>query len=431
MLIYIQAIDGSPLMPTSRAGKVCRILRDGKAVIVSHTPFTIRLTYDSTRFIQPVSLGIDAGSVHVGVSATTGSRELFAAEIELRTDIVDNLSTRREARRTRRSKRSVRYRAPRFDNRRRPDGWLAPSIEQKVLSHVKAVRDIREFLPVSSVTVEVAQFDQQWIKNPGLTGTDYQHGEQFGFWNVREYVLWRDNHQCQRCHGKSKDKVLNVHHIESRKTGGDSPSNLVTLCETCHDAFHAGKVELNLKRSFQSLRDAAAMNIMRWSVYNRLKAELDIPVRLTYGYKTKYVRINAGLEKSHAVDARCISGNAQAMPADRIFILKQLRRHNRKVMKSNLLKGGRWKRNQAPRDIKGFRLFDTVLYNNLPAYVHGRRSSGFFVIKDAEGRTISDSVSCKKLKLFRHTNSYLFNLKKRQCPIPPTDESVGFLGQLS
>ena len=431
MHIYVQAIDGSPLMPTARAGKVRRMLRDGHAVIVSHTPFAIRLTYKTTRHKQPVSLGIDAGSVHVGVSATTGNRELFAAEIELRTDIVDNLSTRREARRTRRSKRTVRYRAPRFVNRRRPDGWLAPSIEQKVHSHVKAVRDIREFLPVSSVTVEVAQFDQQWIKNPGLTGTDYQHGEQFGFWNVREYVLWRDNHQCQCCHGKSKDKVLNVHHIESRKTGGDSPSNLVTLCETCHDTLHAGKVELNLKRSFQSLRDAAAMNIMRWSVYNRLKAELDIPVRLTYGYKTKYVRINAGLEKSHAVDARCISGNAQAMPANRIFILKQLRRHNRKVMKSNLLKGGRWKRNQAPRNIKGFRLFDTVLYNNLPAYVHGRRSSGFFVIKDAEGRTISDSVSCKKLKLIRHTNSYLFNLKKRQCPIPPTDESVGFLGQFS
>lgn len=420
-------------MPTTRVGKVRRMLRDGKAVIVSHTPFVIRLTYETTRFTQSVSLGVDAGTKHIGLSATTGRKELLAAEIELRTDIVDNLSTRREARRTRRSKRSMRYRAPRFLNRRaskRP-GWIAPSIEQKVHSHVKAVRDICKFLPVSSVTVEVAQFDQQWIKNPGLTGTDYQHGEQFGFWNVREYVLWRDNHQCQCCHGKSKDNILNVHHIESRKTGGDSPDNLVALCETCHKAYHAGKVELNLNRSFQSLRDAAAMNIMRWTVYNRLEAELDFPVNLTYGYKTKYIRINAGLEKSHAVDARCISCNAQAMPADRIFILKQLRRHNRKVMKSNLLKGGRWKRNQAPRDIKGFRLFDTVIYNSIPAYVHGRRSSGFFVIKDIEGKTLSNSVSYKSLKLKRHTNSYLFNLKKRHCPIPPTDSSVGFLGQLS
>lgn len=406
-MVYVLDINGSPLMPTSRYGKVRRLLACGKAKAVGHAPFTIQLLYRTTNFIQPVSLGVDAGSVHVGLSVTTKTNEIYAAEIQLRTDIVDNLSTRREARRTRRSKRSVRYRATRFDNRRRHEGWLAPSTQQKVHSHVKAVQDICKFLPVSSVTVEVAQFDMQKIKNPGIAGEDYQHGEQEGFWNVREYVLWRDGHKCQCCHGKSKDKILNVHHVESRRTGGESPSNLVTLCESCHKAYHRGEIELKLKRSFASLRDAAAMNITRWSVYNRLKAELDVPVNLTYGYKTKYVRIHTGLKKSHAVDARCISGNAQAMPTDRIFILKQLRRHNRKVMKSNLLKRGRWKRNQAPRNIKGFRLFDSVLYNNLPAYVHGRRSSGFFVIKDAEGRTISDSVSYKRLKLIRHCNAHL------------------------
>ena len=433
MHIYVQDIDGSPLMPTTRAGKVRRMLRDGKAVIVSHTPFAVRLTYETTRFTQSVSLGVDAGTKHIGLSATTGRKELFAAEIELRTDIVDNLSTRREARRTRRSKRSMRYRAPRFLNRRasKNTGWLAPSIEQKVHSHVKAVRDICEFLPVSSVTVEVAQFDQQWIKNPGLTDTDYQHGEQFGFWNVREYVLWRDNHQCQCCHGKSKDNILNVHHIKSRKTGGDSPDNLITLCKTCHKAYHAGKVELNLKRSFHSLRDAAAMNIMRWAVYNRLKAELDFPINLTYGYKTKYIRINGGLEKTHAIDARCISGNAQAMPTYRIFILKQLRRHNRKVMKSNMLKGGRWKRNQAPREIRGFRLWDIVTFNNAPAYIHARRNTGYFVVKDLKGKTLSNSVSWKALRMKKHTGPYMFHLKKRQGPIPPTNEFVGFLGHLS
>jgi len=404
MYIYIQDINGTPLMPTTRSGKVPRMLRDGRAVIVSHTPFTIRLTYGTTSYTQPVSLGVDAGSVHVGLSASTDTRELYAAEVHLRTDIVSLLSTRREARRTRHS--CLRYRAPRFDNRRRPDGWLAPSTANKVWTHVKLVRDICAFLPVTSVTVEVAQFDTQWIKDPGLTGTDYQHGPQFGFWNVREYVLWRDGHECQCCHGRSKDRVLNVHHIESRKTGGDSPGNLVTLCDTCHDGYHKGKVELKLRRT-PSLRDAAAMNVMRWAVYNRLKAELDVPVKLTYGYVTKHTRIGSGLDKSHVNDARCISGNPQARPSDTVYELKQLRRHNRKVMKSNLLKGGRWKRNQAPRDIKGFRLFDTVLYNNLPAYVHGRRSSGFFVIKDAEGRTISDSVSYKKLKLIRHRNAHL------------------------
>ena len=79
--IYVQAQDGTPLMPTSRCGKVRCMLRDGNAVIVSHTPFTIRLTYETTHFLQPVSLGVDSGSKHIGLSATTETKELYAAEV--------------------------------------------------------------------------------------------------------------------------------------------------------------------------------------------------------------------------------------------------------------------------------------------------------------------------------------------------------------
>ncbi len=420
-------------MPTQRAGKVRRMLLDGRAVIVSHTPFTIRLTYDTTHFTQPVSIGVDAGSKHVGLSATTQSKEVYAAEVELRTDIVENLSTRREARRTRRGKRSIRYRAPRFLNRRasKKDSWLAPSVMQKVHTHVRTVQDIRRILPVTIVTVEVALFDTQLLKNPGIAGEQYQQGPQLGFWNTREYVLFRDNHQCQHCHGKSKDPVLNVHHIESRKTGGNSPDNLITLCETCHKAYHTGRIELKLKRNGQSLRDTATMSIMRWNVYNDLKQTIDVPVHLTYGYLTKHSRIVHGLKKNHAVDARCISGNATAVPSEQLFHFRQLRRHNRKVMKSNMLKGGRWKRNQAPREIKGFRLFDIVRYNNIPAYIHGRRSSGYFVVKDFEGHTLSNSASHNSLRQTRHNNNQMFYSIKRINSIPPTNEFVGFLEQLS
>lgn len=421
-------------MPTQHAGKVRRMLRDGRAVIATHTPFTIRLTYDTTRHTQPVSLGVDAGSKHIGLSATTEHKELYATEIELRSDIVDNLSTRREARRTRRSKRSIRYRAPRFLNRRasKKDGWLAPSVQQKVHSHIKAVQNACRILPVTSVTVEVAQFDTQLLKNPGISGEQYQQGEQLGFWNVREYVLFRDNHQCQHCHGKSKDRILNVHHLESRKIGGDSPDNLITLCESCHKAYHAGKIELKAKRGSQSLRDAAVMSIMRWKVYNELKQTLDVPVHLTYGYLTKYTRIGHELEKSHAVDARCISGNADAKPSGTLFCFRQLRRHNRKVMKSNMLKGGYWKHNQASREIKGYRLFDIVLYNNIPAYIHGRRSSGYFVVKDFEGHTLSNSTSYKSLGLVRHSGSFLIDAKKRnQGSIPPPSKNGSILEHLS
>ncbi|NDV70472.1 RRXRR domain-containing protein, partial [Dysgonomonas sp. 25] len=114
----------------------------------------------------------------------------------------------------------------------------------KVNSHLKLVADVYKILPITKLVIEVASFDIQKIKNPNISGAEYQQGEKLDAWNVREYVLWRDGHTCQHCKGKSKDKILQTHHLESRKVGGDAPSNLVTLCKTCHDAYHAGKLQL-------------------------------------------------------------------------------------------------------------------------------------------------------------------------------------------
>ena len=247
-MVYVLDIDGRPLMPTERHGKVRRLLRDGLAHVIRLQPFTIQLDYESTTYKQGVSLGIDAGSVHIGVSATTEKKELFAAEVVLRTDVVNKLASRLELRRTRRH-RKTRYRKPRFNNRRRAEGWLPPSVRAKAESHLKAIRLIHSILTVSKTTIEVAQFDRQKMENDLIQGTDYQQGNQMGFWNVREYVLARDGHKCQHCKGKSKDPILNVHHLESRKTGGDAPGNLITLCETCHKAYHRGEFELKIKRN--------------------------------------------------------------------------------------------------------------------------------------------------------------------------------------
>lgn len=203
-------------MPTKRHGKVRRLLRDGLAIVVRREPFIIRLTYDSTTYTQSVSLGIDAGTKHIGVSATTDSEELYAAQIELRTDIVKLIATRKEQRRTRRN-RKCRYRAPRFDNRRRSVGWLAPSIRQKVDSHLKVIRMVHSILPIGKTTIEVAQFDAQKIKNPEITGEEYQKGEQLGFWNIREYVLTRDGHQCQHCKGRSHPECSSFGKSQNRR----------------------------------------------------------------------------------------------------------------------------------------------------------------------------------------------------------------------
>ena len=177
-MVYILDIDNNPLMPTERHGHVRKLLRDGKACVVKRTPFTIKLNYQTTTYIQEVSLGIDAGTRHIGVSATTKSKELFSSEVVLRKDIVDLLSTRREQRRTRRNR--LRHRKARFNNRKRKDGWLAPSVQNRVDAHLKVIRNVHRILPIAKTTIEVAQFDTQLIKNPQIDGVDYQRGEQIG-----------------------------------------------------------------------------------------------------------------------------------------------------------------------------------------------------------------------------------------------------------
>lgn len=410
-MVYVINKNGQPLMPTENHAKVRVLLKSGKAKVVKKCPFTIQLLYDSTNHTQKVTLGVDSGSRHIGISATTKDKVLFEADVELRNDIVDLLSTRRELRHSRRN-RKIRYRKPRFDNRKRKDGWLVPSVQQKVDSHLTMIEKVRKILPISDIVAEVASFDIQKIKNPSIRGAEYQQGEQLDFWNVREYVLFRDGHTCQCCKGKSKDKILNVHHIESRKTGGDAPNNLITLCETCHTGYHKGTVKLpkTIHRGM-SFRDATFMGIMRWAFYNKLK-EIYPNVSLTYGYITKHTRIENDLPKDHYIDARCISGNPKAVSSGEVFYYKKVRCHNRQIHKAKILKGGIKKRNQAPYEVKGFRLYDKVLWKGQKCFIFGRRSTGRMDLRLLDGTHINASVGYKNLKLLNMCSNYLIEQKK-------------------
>lgn len=409
-MVYVQDREGKPLMPTERYGKVRRLLDCGRAEVVCRCPFTIRLAYDTTKHVQTVTLGVDAGSKHIGLSATTEKKELYAAQCEVRGDVTELLATRRALRRSRRN-RTTRYRKARFDNRRRREGWFAPSVRCKVDEHLRIIRMVHKILPIAKIVVEVAQFDIQKIKDGEINGEQYQQGEQLGFWNVREYVLARDGHVCQHCHGKSKDKILNVHHLESRKTGGNAPNNLITLCETCHKAYHAGKIELKVMRG-TALRDAAAMNIMRWAVYNALNEQYS-NVHLTYGYKTKHTRIENGIEKTHAADAYCISGNVKARRSIEIFRHRFVRRHNRQIHKLTILKGGIRKANQAARYIKGFQLFDKVRYNGVECFVTGRRTRGSMYLRDFDGNTVNAGAGWRRIALVSRSRTLL--TERRAC----------------
>ena len=411
-MVYVLNIDGQPLMPTDRHGKVRHLLKDGRAEVVKCCPFTIRLLYDSTHYTQDIVLGVDAGSKHIGLSGTTETKELYASDVELRNDIVDLISTRRQNRRFRRN-RKTRYRKARFLNRLSDKkDWLAPSIRQKVDTHMTVVSRVCKILPVTKIIVETASFDIQKIKDPDISGTGYQQGEQLDFWNVREYVLSRDGHTCQCCKGKSKDPVLNVHHIESRKTGGDAPNNLITLCETCHKGYHSGAVQLP-KAIHRGMRfkDAAFMGVMRWNFYNKLKEiyELQgIEIRMTFGYLTKNTRIRHHLPKEHYIDARCISGHPEAIPNNEVFYQKKVRCHNRQIHKNTILKGGIRKRNQAGYLVKGFRLFDKVAYKGREYFIFGRRQSGFFDLRNLSGCKVNKgSLSYRKIGFLEPRQYYL------------------------
>ena len=417
-MVYVLDINGNPLMPTERHGKVRRLLREGRAAIVHRTPFTIRLLYEVPGFVQDVILGVDAGSKTVGLSASSETKELYRSEVTLRNDIVNLISTRRESRRTRRG-RKLRYRAVRFNNRHKAEGWLAPSVRQKVDSHTRAIDLICAILPCRTIIVEVAQFDTQLLKNPDIAGEQYQQGEQLGFWNVREYVLFRDNHQCQHCHGNSKDRILNVHHLESRKTGGDCPDNLITLCETCHKAYHRGEIKLKAKRKSMSLRDAAFMSIMRWDVFNKLKETYpNKTIRFTYGYITKRRRIENGIEKAHSADAFCIAGNLQAQRLKTITIGRCIPRHSRSLHVFVPTGGGKRRRTIASHWIGKSRLqrFDTVRYRGKECIISGS-TGGRPVLRNADWTkaTASPSVNPKTVQfLSRKHGSIIYQMFNNQ-----------------
>ena len=419
-MVYILSKNETPIMPTNNHAKVRLLLKQGKAKVVKRTPFTIQLLSTSKTYKQDITLGIDAGSKHVGLSATTSKQELFVAELRPRNDVVELLSTRRELRSSRRS-RKTRYRKARFNNRvkSKHKGWLAPSIEVKILNHIQGINLVNKILPLTIIRVETAEFDLQRLKameecKPIPVGKDYQLGEQYNYYNVRQYVLHRDEYKCVCCGAKSTKKIevkFHIHHLESRKIGGNSPSNLITLCETCHKLYHVGKLEIPVKkRKIKSMRDATFMGIMRKTLMEQLRNMLhNIEIKETMGYITKYWRERKNIEKSHTSDAFVIAKNLDAKRLDKFLLIIPKRQHNRQIHKCTINKGGKRKLNQTPKYVFGYKLFDKVLCLGQEGFIFGRRSSGYFDIRKLNGEKIHVGISYKKLKLLEHSNSMLIS----------------------
>lgn len=160
-----------------------------------------------------------------------------------------------------------------------------------------------------------------------------------------------------------------------------------------------------------SFKDATFMGIMRWAFYNKLK-EIYPNVSLTYGYITKNSRIENGLPKDHYIDARCISGNPNAISNEEVFYYKKVRCHNRQIYKAKILKGGIKKRNQAPYEVMGFRLYDKVSWKGIKCFIFGRRSTGRMDLRLLDGTKVNASVGYKNIRLLNKRGNYLVEQRK-------------------
>ena len=311
--VCVLSNNGERLMPTIRLGKVRHLLKDGKAKIIKHHPFTIQLLYDSKTNTQPIEICEDVGYNYIGISMKSEFHEYVSVQYDTLQDEKDCHDGCRRVRRSRRNR--LRYRQARFDNRKRDDGWLAPSLEHKKELNVNVIKMYCEVMPITHAIVEVGSFDTMLVKaieegKATPESADYQKGPRYKLATLREAVFYRDNYTCQVCGCKANEgAILHVHHMFYWKgRHGNSLSELITVCEKCHTpANHqkGGKLfGFGEDKEFANLSGAAFMNAVRWQIVNALYATYGKEfVTITYGAMTKEKRIALHLEKSHNNDA--------------------------------------------------------------------------------------------------------------------------------
>ncbi|MBC8276309.1 MAG: HNH endonuclease [Chloroflexi bacterium] len=411
MLVFVLNHHGKPLMPC-KPRKARLLLKEGKAKVIRKDPFTIKLYYGSSGYKQEVTASIDTGSKKIGCAATANNKVIYQSEIELRDDVSRKMQQRKMYRRTRRG-RKTRYRKPRFNNRGK-EGKLAPSIKSKIDSHFREKRFVESILPVTKWKVELTSFDIHKITNPKVEGEGYQEGNQKGFYNVKAYVLHRDNYTCQNCKGKSHErkvsealtprKKLCVHHIRFRsEKGTDTPSNLITLCKKCHADVHDGRIEFKSKSS--KTKPATEMGIIKSQLKKSNAEGLQMETHCaphgtawefeeTFGYETKFKREQVlQLPKTHYYDAVaiCCDDGEIVKPNDTVYFKKHVSKGDYKQTR-----GKRSEVRIPTGKLFGLRKFDLVKTSKGTGFVKGKRTSGFFCISNISADVLSASVNVKK-----------------------------------
>ena len=422
MRVFVKNMRGEPLMPcTQRRARL--LLKAGKAQICKYHPFTIQLDYATGETKQDCTVGIDTGSKNIGIAVRSEDKVLFKGEVELRQDVKSNLDTRRIYRRSRRN-RKTRYRKPRFLNRKRPDTWLPPSLENRIRHTFRWIDAFCLLVPSPCLHIEVGKFDAAKMIDPKIQGVDYQHGQTYGYYDVRYFVFARDHYTCQVC-GKSRDKILQTHHIRYRSNGGtDRADNLITVCTDCHTGRNHQKGGILYRwqeenKKVRSYKEPPFMNILRQRIFQRYPY-----AHITYGSETTQRRKELCLGKTHYNDAIAISG-IQTITEDpeEWLLIRQSRKKKRSLHEANPRKGRKKPNRTQERSSKNtpsyrnFYLNDKVSVLGRSGYISGFTSGGCYV-KDTDGQYITlpgktyKQVGIANVHRICHNNNWQYITKR-------------------
>ena len=447
--VYVLATDKTPLMPCHPA-RARELMRKGKAAVFRRYPFTIILKQETTGEVQPLAVKIDPGSKTTGFAVVAafpkGNRLIWAAELSHRgLSIKASLESRRSIRRGRRA-RKTRYRKPRFSNRKRPAGWLAPSIESRVLNVQTWVSRISRLAPVSSLSVEVVKFDTQLMDNAEISGVQYQQGTLQGY-EVREYLLEKWGRKCAYC-GK-KDLPLQIEHLIPKSRGGTNRiQNLALACEGCNQkkgtqtAAEFGHPQL-MGKAKVTLRDAAAVNSTRKELAKRLRLTglrgCPTTVETGSGGLTKFNRTLQGYPKAHFIDAACVGESGAS-----VFLSCQLRPlliaatgHGNRQMCGTNKYGFPTRHRPRAKSFMGFQTGDMVKANVPTGKYAGRhtgriaiRHAPNFNLKPVKGRFAGAMIAVhpKTLITVHRNDGYAYSIAAYKRLFPSLKEGASALG---
>lgn len=372
--VYVISKSGKPLMPTTRCGHIRLLLKQGKARVVERKPFTIQLEYETTEETQPLVLGIDPGRTNIGVAVTTENGTcVFSAQLETRNKDIPKLMQKRKmyrqqhrkyGRRDKRRRRArvagtvvesnqikrllpgyekpvvckdIRNKEARFNNRRHPDGWLTPTANHLLKTHLNFVKKIQKFLPISKVVIETNRFAFMELDNPNIQKWQYQNGPLKGIGGVKSAVYAQQDGHCIFC-----DKsIVHYHHIVPRHKGGsESLYNRVGLCEGHHHLVHTdaewekklASLKAGLNKKYNAL---SVLNQIIPYLFKEMEVLFPFAVYATTGQDTKACRDTLSIQKDHHFDAYCIAISILNISKVRCPIcyyqFGQFRRHDRQA----------------------------------------------------------------------------------------------------